>query len=56
MPGSDYDEAGTLRSGKRFRVGGNKRNADGECKRYIEGRFSSDSEDRSDEIKWIGTP
>jgi len=55
MPSSDYDEVGTLRSGKRFRVGGKKRNFDGECKRYIEGHFSSDSEDHSNEIKWVKT-
>lgn len=60
MPKNDFDEeddVGTLRSGKRYKLEGKKRNADGECKIYLEGNYNtslwSDLEDHS---KWIKKP
>jgi len=38
MPSRDFDgedEIGKLRSGKRYKLGGRKRNTDGECKKYL---------------------
>ena len=52
MLSSDSNEAGTLRSGKRFRLGGKERNNDRESKRYIESHTSSDSEYHSDKSEW----
>ena len=62
MLSSDSDGSGTLRSGKRFRLGGKKRNNDGESRTYIEIHSSSYSEYRSDKsewsnwVDWIKTP
>ena len=52
MLSSDSDESSTLRSGKRFRLGGKKRNIDGESKRYIESHYLSDSKYHSDKSEW----
>jgi len=38
MPSEDFDKAkeiGKLRSGKRYNMEGRKRNADGECRKYL---------------------
>jgi len=53
MQSSDFDRSGTLRNRKRFRLGGKKRNSDGESRTYIESPSASESEYHSDEKKWI---
>jgi len=61
MPNRDFNresEVITLRSGKRYKLEGKKRNTDGECKRYLEGTSNtslwSDLEDHS--VKRSETP
>jgi len=49
MPHSDSDGAGTLRSGKRYKLGGKKRNCDGESRVYIDKHPVGESENYSDE-------
>jgi len=53
MPNSDSEEFGTLRSGKRFGLGGKKRNSDGESITYTERHPASESEYHCNEKEWI---
>lgn len=63
MPSRDFDgedEIGKLRSKKRYKLGGRKRNTDGECKMYLEDSYNttlwSDSEDHRDRFRKPETP
>jgi len=59
---SDSDRSGTLRSGKRFRLEGKKRNTDEESRTYIERYSTGEPEYHSDKnewvnwVEWLGTP
>ena len=53
MPHSDSDEDDTLRSGKRYKLGGKKINCDRESRVYIEKYPAGESENYSGETEGI---